>query len=239
MVDRYRALFSPFAIGKVQLKNRIVKTAAQTYFFESGEQRVGGIAKAFYGAVARGGAGLVITETPAMEWPLLEEGDRRFRIDDDKYLKQLEDLAAEVHKYDCPIFTQLYHRGPWAGTYALAAARVAASPVTFMSPFDVREEEPPHELTIDEIEELVDRFASGAARLQQAGWDGIEVNAAADHLFHSFLSRYFNKRDDKYGPQSMENRTRFIVDVIKEIKKRCGPGFPCPDPHERDRDRSR
>ncbi len=226
MVDRYRALFSPFAIGKVQLKNRIVKTAAQTYFFESGEQRVGDIAKAFYGAVARGGAGLVITETPAMEWPLLDEGDRRFRIDDDKYLKQLEDLAAEVHKYDCPIFTQLYHRGPWAGTYALAAARVAASPVTFMSPFDVREEEPPHELTIGEIEELVERFASGAARLQQAGWDGIEVNAAADHLFHSFLSRYFNKRDDKYGPQSMENRTRFIVDVIKEIKKRCGPDFP-------------
>ena len=226
MVDRYRALFSPFAIGKVQLKNRIVKTAAQTYFFESGEQRVGGIAKAFYGAVARGGVGLIVTETPAMEWPLLEEGDRRFRIDDDKYLKQLEELAAEVHKYGCPIFTQLYHRGPWAGTYALAAARVAASPVTFMSPFDVREEDPPHQLTIDEIEELVDRFASGAARLQQAGWDGIEVNAAADHLFHSFLSRYFNKRDDKYGPQSMENRTRFIVDVISEIKKRCGQDFP-------------
>ena len=40
------------------------------------------------------------------------------------------------------------------------------------------------------------------------------------------MSRYFNKRDDKYGPQSMENRTRFIVDVIKEIKKRCGQDFP-------------
>ena len=63
-------------------------------------------------------------------------------------------------------------------------------------------------------------------RLQQAGWDGIEINAAADHLFHGFLSRFWNKRDDKYGPQSMENRTRFIVDVIKEIKKRCGQDFP-------------
>ena len=122
-------LFSPFKIGRVELKNRIVKTAAQTYFFESGENRVGGIAKGFYGAVARGGAGLVITETPAMEWPLLEEGDRRFRVDDDKYLKELEELAAEVHKYGASIFTQLYHRRPWAGTYALAAARVAASPV--------------------------------------------------------------------------------------------------------------
>ncbi len=90
----------------------------------------------------------------------------------------------------------------------------------------MHDEDPPHALTIDEIEELVDRFASGTARLQQAGWDGIEINAAADHLFHSFLSRFWNKRDDKYGPQSMENRTRFIVDVIKEIKKRCGQDFP-------------
>jgi 2,4-dienoyl-CoA reductase (NADPH2) len=226
MQTRFEHLFSPTSIGKLQLKNRIVKTAAQTYFFESGENRVGSLAKGFYGAVARGGAGLIITETPAMEWPLLEEGDRRFRVDNDKYLKQLQELSAEVHKYDCPIFTQLYHRGPWSGIYALIATPVAASAVTLASPFDVHDEEPPHVLTIDEIEELVDRFASGTARLQQAGWDGIEINMAADHLFHVFLSRFWNKRDDKYGPQSMENRTRFSVDVIKEIKKRCGQDFP-------------
>ena len=98
----YPLLFSPTNIGKVQLKNRIVKTAAQTYFFESGENRVGTLAKAFYGAVARGGAGLIITETPAMEWPLLEEGDRRFRIDNDKYIPNLAELSAEVHKYGVP-----------------------------------------------------------------------------------------------------------------------------------------
>ncbi len=224
--SQYEHLFSPFNIGKVQLKNRIVKTAAQTYLFEDGENRVGTLAKAFYGAVARGGAGLIITETPAMEWPLLEVGDRRFRVDDDKYIKNLSELADEVHKYGVPIYTQLYHRGPWGGIYALIAKRVAASPVTMYTPFDVHDEEPPHALTIEEIEELVDRFAAGAYRLQQAGWDGIEINAAADHLFHSFLSRFWNKRDDMYGPQSMENRTRFIVAVINEIKKRCGQDFP-------------
>ena len=61
---------------------------------------------------------------------------------------------------------------------------------------------------------------------RQAGWDGIEINAGADHLFPQFLSRFWNKRDDIYGPQSMENRTRFIVSVIKEIKSRCGQDFP-------------
>ena len=226
MQTRFEHLFSPTSIGKVQLKNRIVKTAAQTYFFESGENRVGSLAKGFYGAVARGGAGLIITETPAMEWPLMEDGDRRFRVDNDKYIKNLSELSAEVHKYGVPIFTQLYHRGPWGGVYALIAEPVASSTVSYPSPFDVHDEKPPHVLTIDDIEELVDRFAAATVRLQKAGWDGIEINAAADHLFHGFLSRFWNNREDKYGPQSMENRTRFIVDVIKEIKKRCGQDFP-------------
>ena len=226
MGTQYELLFSPFQIGKVQLRNRIVKTAAQTYFFDSGEHRVGPLALAFYGAVARGGAGLIITETPAMEWPLLEEGDRRFRIDNDKYIKDLEKLSAEVHKYGCPIFTQLYHRAHWGGIYKLAAPLVAASSVTFQSPFDVHEPEPPHALTIEEIEEITERFVSGAERLANAGWDGIEINAAADHLFHTFISRWWNRRDDEYGPQSLENRMRFILNVVKGIKKRVGSDFP-------------
>jgi 2,4-dienoyl-CoA reductase (NADPH2) len=223
--SHYEMLFSPFQYGKVQLKNRMVKTAAQTYTFESGEQRVGDLAKAFYGAVARGGVGLIIVETPAMEWPLSEEGDRRFRIDDDKYIPQVRELTAEIHKHGCPAFVQLYHRGPWGGVYQMLARRVAASPVTVSSAFDVHEDEPPEELTIAEIEALVERFASGAARVAEMGFDGLEINAAADHLFHSFLSRFWNKRNDIYGPQNMENRTRFIVDVVKAIKQRVPQDF--------------
>ena len=222
---RYKHLFSPFSIGKVQLRNRLVKTAAQTYFFESGERRFGGIAKAFYGAVARGGAGLIIVETPAMEWPLADEGDRRLRVDDDKYLKDISELAAEIHKGGCPAFMQFYHRGPWGGIYHTIAKRVAASPVTFPSIFDVHEEEPPEALTIAEIEELVERYAAAAGRLADCGFDGVEIHAGADHLFDTFLSRFWNRRDDIYGPQSWENRTRFLLDVIKAVRKRVGPDF--------------
>ena len=147
MTSSYTHLFSPIDIGKVHLKNRIVKTAAQTYFFESGERRFGGIAKAFYGAVARGGPGLVICETPAMEAPYKETDDRRYRVDDDRFLPDIEALAAEVHKHDCPLFLQFYHRGPWGGVYAVDRRRIAASAVTVASPFDVYEPEPPHALT--------------------------------------------------------------------------------------------
>jgi 2,4-dienoyl-CoA reductase (NADPH2) len=224
--NKYEILFSPYHIGKVQLKNRFVKTAAQTYFFESGERRVGDIAKAFYGAVAKGGVSLIITETPAMEWPLLEDGDRRFRVDNDKYIPQIKELTDEVHKHDCKVFTQFYHRGPWGKEYQFIAQRIAASAVEFTSEYDVHPDEPPHALTVEEIEWWVDHFASCAVRVQKAGYDGLEINAGADHLFHSFISRFWNRRDDEYGPQTMENRMRFVVNVIKEIKKRCGEDWP-------------
>lgn len=224
--NKYEMLFSPYHIGNVKLKNRFVKTAAQTYFFESGENRVGDIAKAFYGAVAKGGVGLIITETPAMEWPLLDEGDRRFRVDNDKYIPQLKEFTDMIHSHDCKIFTQFYHRGPWGEVYQFIAPRIAASAVQFTSEYDVHPEEPPHSLTVEEIEWWVDHFASCAERVQKAGYDGLEINAGADHLFHSFISRFWNRREDEYGPQTMENRMRFVVNVIKEIKKRCGDDWP-------------
>jgi len=224
--NKYEILFSPYHIGKVQLRNRFVKTAAQTYFFDSGEKRVGDTAKAFYGAVAKGGVGLIITETPAMEWPLLEDGDRRFRVDNDKYIPQMKELTDLVHSYGAKIFTQFYHRGPWGKEYQFIAKRIAASAVHFTSPYDVHPDDPPHALTREEIEWWVDHFASCAVRVQKAGYDGLEINAGADHLFHSFLSRFWNKRDDEYGPQSIENRMRFVLNVIREIKKRCGEDWP-------------
>ncbi len=226
MTASYPQLFSPTSIGKVRLKNRIVKTAAQTYFFESGERRFGGIAKAFYGAVARGGPGLVICETPAMEAPYKETDDRRYRVDDDRFLPDIEALAAEVHKYDCPLFLQFYHRGPWGGVYAVGRRRISASGVTVASPFDVYGEEPPHAMTLADIEEVIEAFVDGAARAARGGVDGIEINAADDHLLPTFLSRFWNRRDDRYGPQSMENRARIVVEIVRGIKERVGADFP-------------
>ena len=231
--SKYKKLFEPTQIGKVQLKNRFVKTAAQTYLFESGEHRIGTLAKAFYEAVAKGGAGLVIVETPAMEWPLAETGDRRFRVDDDKYINDIRELTALIHQHNCPAFVQFYHRGAWGGNLVnqqFRAKRIAASAVTLgnlRSAFDeAAEEEPPEAATIAEIEEITERFIAGAVRVAEAGFDGIEINTAGDHLGNSFLSRFWNKRSDMYGAQNIENRTRFIVNILNGIKKRVGQDFP-------------
>ena len=85
---------------------------------------------------------------------------------------------------------------------------------------------PPEALTIEEIEEITERYISGALRVAEAGFDGLEINTGGDHLGHTFLSRFWNKRTDKYGTQNMENRTRFAVDILRGIKKRVGNDFP-------------
>jgi len=223
--DQFEHLFSPYQMGKVQMKNRMAKTAAQTYLFDSGKKRFGPYAKAFYGNVAKGGVGLIIVETPAMEWPLEDEGDRRLRVDDDKYKKDIEELAKTIHAGGIPCFMQFYHRGPWGGIYHTIARRIAASPVTFPSIFDVHEDEPPEQMSLEDIEWYIDHYADCAGRIADCGFDGVEIHTGADHLFDTFLSRFWNRRDDQYGPQNWENRTRFVREVLAAVRKRCGDGF--------------
>ncbi|MBN1366924.1 MAG: FAD-dependent oxidoreductase [Dehalococcoidales bacterium] len=223
---RYKKLFEPSHIGNVRTRNRIIKTASQTYLFDSGERRVSLKALAFHEAIAKGGVGLLVVETPAMEWPLAETGDRRFRLDNDKYVKDIKVLTDVIHKHGCPAFMQMYHRGPWGGIYRTIAPQIAASPVVFQSVYDVHEETPPREMTIAEIDETVERWVGIAVRAAEAGFDGLELHTGADHLLATFVSRFWNKRTDEYGPQNWENRTRFTIRILREIKKRLGRDYP-------------
>jgi 2,4-dienoyl-CoA reductase (NADPH2) len=103
-------------------------------------------------------------------------------------------------------------------------APIGASPVSFESEGDFHAEKP-KALSVDEIREIVDKFASAAVRAQKAGFDGVDINAASSHLLHNFFSPFWNKRTDAYGG-SIENRARFAVEVVREIKKRLGKDFP-------------
>jgi len=223
----FHKLLEPYHIGKVKTRNRIIKTASGTSFWNTGEHRVSEKGKAFYEALARGGVGLIIVECPILEYPFDEAGDVRLRIDDDKYIQDISEIAEVIHKHGCPAFVQFYHRGPWLQPYALHRPHIAASPVRPpVSEFDLHSETAPRELTIAEIDELRNIFVTAAYRLKKAGFDGIELHTGCDHLLATFLSRYWNKRQDAYGCASMEDRTRFLVQTIREIKKRLGEDFP-------------
>ncbi|MHB8104851.1 MAG: FAD-dependent oxidoreductase, partial [Dehalococcoidales bacterium] len=69
-------------------------------------------------------------------------------------------------------------------------------------------------------------WAKAAERAAKAGYDGVEINGGTCHQINTFLSRVWNKREDEYGPQTIENRTRFMCDIVREIKKRLGQDFP-------------
>jgi len=223
----FHKLLEPYHIGKVKTRNRIIKTASGTSFWNKGDHRVSEKGKAFYEALARGGVGLIMVESPIVEYPFDEPGDVRLRIDDDKYIQDISELTEVIHKHGCPAFVQLYHRGPWLQPYALHRPHIAASPVRApVSEFDLHGEAAPRELTIAEIDELRNIIVTTAYRLKKAGFDGIELNAGCDHLFATFLSRFWNKRQDAYGCASMEDRSRFLVQTIREIKKSLGEDFP-------------
>jgi 2,4-dienoyl-CoA reductase (NADPH2) len=228
----YEQLLSPGRIGPVTTRNRILKTGAGMLMWHESDTHMRPEMLAFYERMARGGTGLIIVESPTIDYPAGARWRMRYRIDDDRFIEGLKELVDVIHKHGCPTFMQMNHDGPWqADLRHIEPDQVFAGPPVGASPVSVPYEadfhnEVPRELSIPEIEDLVDKFAAAAERAQKAGFDGVDVNAASSHLLHNFLSPFWNRREDIYGGSS-ENRTRFPRQVIQEIKRRCGPGFAC------------
>ena len=82
-----------------------------------------------------------------------------------------------------------------------------------------------HRLTIPEIKLLQKQFVDAAVRVKKAGCDGVELHASHGYLIQQFLSPVSNRRHDRYGG-SLENRMRFMLEIIKGIREKCGPDFP-------------
>ncbi|MFC1493851.1 FAD-dependent oxidoreductase [Thermodesulfobacteriota bacterium] len=228
--NRFERLMSPGMIGSVTTRNRIIKTGAGSFLWNEKETAMNKVILAFYESLARGGVGLLIVESPIVDYPCGARWRGRYRIDDDKYVKGLSALPEIIHKHGCPAFMQMNHDGPWQSIIGITddppftGKPVAASPVMIENPNDFHNQMP-RALTIEEIEEIIDKFASAAVRAEKAGFDGVEINAASSHLLHNFFSPYFNRRTDIYGGIT-ENRARFTTSIIKEIKKRLGSDFP-------------
>jgi 2,4-dienoyl-CoA reductase (NADPH2) len=222
---RFEKLLEPYHIGSVRTRNRIIKAAAGTRYTHYEDIHLREQAKNYYEALARGGVGMLIVESPVIDFPIGCTNINRFRIDDDKYIPCFTELSQAIHKHGCPAFLQFYHSGPWHKKQLFGLQPIAASSIEMSSELD-RPKDLPRELTIAEIEELVDKFANAAERAQKSGFDGVEINASSSHLIATFLSRYWNKRQDEYGCGSLENRARFLLKIVREIKKRAGRDFP-------------
>jgi 2,4-dienoyl-CoA reductase (NADPH2) len=229
-MKKFEKLLEPYHIGSVKTRNRIIKTGASSLYWHDDELHMNKTILAYYEAIARGGVGLIIVESPTIDYPSSSRWSQIYRFDDDKYIEGMSELIQVIHKHGCPTFMQIVHLGPWQNPLfpneppISDLPPVGASPVKLDAPGDFQRDVI-RELTIPEIQEIVDKFASAAVRAQKAGFNGVDINAGTTHLVHNFLSPFWNRREDAYGG-SRENRARFLVEIIQEIKKRCGKDFP-------------
>ena len=110
---KYEKILAPGRIGSVKTRNRIIKSGAGMLMWHQDDTSMREEVKAFYEGIARGGVGLLIVESPTIDYPYGVRWKERYRIDDDKYIKGLSELVSVIHKHGCPTFMQMWHDGPW------------------------------------------------------------------------------------------------------------------------------
>ncbi|NPV27163.1 MAG: FAD-dependent oxidoreductase [Firmicutes bacterium] len=208
-------LFSPIAIGTLELKNRLVMPAMHLHFCPDGF--VNDRLIRFYVERAKGEVGLIIVGGCGVD-EFSYSG--MIKINDDCYLPGLTRLATEVKRHGARIVAQLFQAGRYASSRDTGRQPVAPSPIP-----SKLTRETPRELTLTEIEDIIDRFAQAARRAQAAGFDGVEVIASAGYLICQFLSPVTNKRTDEFGGD-LTGRMKFGLEVARRIKLATGPDYP-------------
>ncbi len=215
----FQKLLEPIAIGQMTVRNRVMMPAMGTRFPAAGhwvtDQSVG-----YYARRAEGGVGLIVTEGTCVDEPLgLSGGPHQLCIDGDQFIPGLRRVAEAVHSHGGKIAVQLHHAGPNA--HFEGASPVAPSPIPMLN----RPQEIPRELSKEEIKGIVKKFALGAKRAKQAGFDAVELLCAHGYLLNRFLSPHANKRKDEYGGSSA-NRVRIIQEIVQSIGVEAGKDFP-------------
>ncbi|MEE9248612.1 MAG: FAD-dependent oxidoreductase [Dehalococcoidia bacterium] len=215
--SRFEYLFSPFQLRHLTLPNRIVSTAHATVLADNGEP--GPRLVAYQGEKARGGCGLVICygsasvhhTSPGVDWGGVE-------LYEDRVIPQLKKAAAAVHRHGSKVISQITHRGRRGVTDMYWEPLLAPSPIP-----ERTHRETPHQMEKEQIDEIVGAYGQAALRVKKGDFDGVEI-IAYGHLPDQFLSPFSNKRTDEYGG-SLENRMRFILEVIDSVRGAAGEDF--------------
>jgi 2,4-dienoyl-CoA reductase-like NADH-dependent reductase (Old Yellow Enzyme family) len=211
-------IFTPLQFRNLTVKNRIFRSNVSGRFDNydgSGNQaRINWEVK-----FAKGGVGAIISSFV----PVHLRGrivPNYAMIDDDSRIPFWKALGKAVHEHDCKYILQLSHSGRQRDINGIEIP-------TGLSSTD--KADPIHgfkceRMTIPQIREVVGYFAEGARRAREAGLDGVELHGANGYLITQFLSSAINDRTDDYGG-SLENRARFVLDIVKAIRAKVGNDF--------------
>ena len=240
---KYEALFTPWKIGNVEIKNRIVMCpmggTSLFGWFELGGCHFDKEAAKLFLERANNNVGLII---PGIA-PLRDTFWGKWLWQNPKMFEELKEFMDEIHKTGAKLFVQLTAGmgRSWAITELVAplhknpVTRVLVKPVIDTNHELASPSPQPSrwahdiicpEMTVEQIHEIIEAFAKTAKLCMDAGVDGVEVHAVHEgYLLDQFAIEYFNKRTDEYGG-SFENRYRFAAEVVRAIKEECGADFP-------------
>ncbi len=216
-MSQFKKLFEPIKLGKMELKNRVVMTPMGTGYYAL-DGYITERAINYFEERAKGGLGLITPTAWVGTTAFAVPGNALMH--DDRLIPSYRKLVAACHKHGTKIHLQLNHAGKnvvpgYAGVRPASPSGIRSG----MTGLETRE------LTVEEIEMIIEMFASAARRTREAGFDGVEFMCSTGYLIASFISSAVNKRTDKYGGDPI-GRTTFLTEIIKRTKEECGDDFP-------------
>ncbi len=241
MDPKYEPLFTPWKIGEVEIKNRIVlcPMGGTSLFGWMEPNHFDKEAAAFFIERAKNNVGLII---PGIA-PIKDTIGGRWLWKNKKMFEELKPFMEEIHKTGAKLFVQITAGmgRSWAITDHLvmlhnnAFLRAVSKPIIDVTYQSASPSELPSRwsdqvtcraLTLQEIQDIIDGYAKTAKLCMDAGVDGVEVHAVHEgYLLDQFAMEFTNQRTDQYGG-SFENRYRFAVEIVQAIKASCGKDFP-------------
>jgi 2,4-dienoyl-CoA reductase-like NADH-dependent reductase (Old Yellow Enzyme family) len=210
-------LFEGTSINGMKLSNRFVRSATYEGMAAPDGSCTDALIKKM-AELAEGGIGLIIT-SHAFVSPEGRARNRQIGIHSDAMIPGLRRMAEAVHRNRGKIVAQLAHAG--AQTDQGISGFEALGP----SVFEKEKGCISREMDAADRVRIADCFGDAAVRAQRAGFDGVEIHGAHGYLLSQFLSPHFNKRADGYGGP-IENRARFLLEVLEEMRARTGNGYP-------------
>lgn len=251
----YEKLLSPGKIGTLELRNRVVMTAAEMSMGQPNGKPTERL-MSYYEERAKGGVGLIIPGICRVNDSDAVGSFTQLAMSRDYHIEPMRIFAERIHAQGAKLGIQLHHAGR-QGYASVVKTLPMILPVTEKFPalwkplykavpmmLSMEEKDlclrvnapsvcersyhvpsPMRALSHREVKKLVRDYVDAAERCKKAGVDIVELHAAHGYLIQQFLSPNTNHRTDEYGG-SFENRLRFLAEIVTGIKERCGKDYP-------------
>lgn len=210
-------ILSCLKINNTIIKNRIVMAPMCPKFADYNGEVTDRLIK-YYEERAKGNVGLIITGFAYIDDLSSQVSPGQISINNEKTSIGLNRLVETIHQYGCKIFIQLCHGGRQSHRL------ITNNPIVAPSPIPSSGMEIPKELSLVEIDEIVNSFSKAAFRAKHIGFDGVELHGAHGYLINQFISDFSNRRKDEYGGD-LSSRLLFLKRIIKNIRLLVGDNY--------------